>query len=406
MFGIGVELVSKKISILIIIVKFSIEFQVYMDVKNSLVDELIKESERLIEVNKIDEARAVLLNILNELDPESIDAANNYAVTEILKGDFESAEDLLRQILDKDKFNITANENLKYIKSLSVKSNNESKELKVSEKTTEIIVEENSNEYENEIYKEQFPIYSRELVRKENVLLEGSNSKLTIEQVRRISFEISNTCNLASAHKLCPVNQCKEKIYLSSKVVEKTIDELSQIKYNGAISFHIYNEPLIDPRLFYFIRYAKDKCPDSKIYILSNGQNLSQYLVEELEYAGVWMLVVSAYSMNDFNRLKNIKTKILFKVFKSVLDERLNMYDIEPLNLAKNCLPFIRDLSVNCYGDLIICCLDWKRKHSFGNLYNETISGILKKDEVQSIISTNTFAKLEALTKLSYYKKC
>ena len=44
------------------------------------------------------------MNILNELDPESIDAANNYAVTEILKGDFESAEDLLRQILDKDKF--------------------------------------------------------------------------------------------------------------------------------------------------------------------------------------------------------------------------------------------------------------------------------------------------------------
>lgn len=332
-----------------------------MEVKTSLLDELIKESERLIEVNKIDEARAILINILNELDPESIDAANNYAVTEILKGDFESAEDLLRQILDKDKFNITANENLKYIKSLSVKSNNESKELKFSEKTTEINVEENSNEFENEIYNEQFPIYSRELEIIENVLLEKPNSKLRIEQVRRISFEISNTCNLASAHKLCPVNQCKEKIYLSSKVVEKTIDELSQIKYNGTISFHIYNEPLIDPRLFYFIRYAKNKCPDSKIYILSNGQNLSQYLVEELEYAGVWMLVVSAYSVNDFNRLKNIKTKILFKVFKSVLDERLNMYDVEPLNLTKNCLPFIRDLSVNCYGDFIICCLDWKR---------------------------------------------
>ena len=28
------------------------------------------------------------------------------------------------------------------------------------------------------------------------------------------------------------------------------------------------------------------------------------------------------------------------------------------------------------------------------------------QEEVQSIISTNTFAKLEALTKLSYYKKC
>jgi hypothetical protein len=30
----------------------------------------------------------------------------------------------------------------------------------------------------------------------------------------------------------------------------------------------------------------------------------------------------------------------------------------------------------------------------------------MSKEEVNSIISTNTFAKLEAMTKLSYYKKC
>ena len=37
---------------------------------------------------------------------------------------------------------------------------------------------------------------------------------------------------------------------------------------------------------------------------------------------------------------------------------------------------------------------------------NEMIISGMSKDEVQNIISTNTFAKLEALTKLSYYKKC
>jgi len=37
---------------------------------------------------------------------------------------------------------------------------------------------------------------------------------------------------------------------------------------------------------------------------------------------------------------------------------------------------------------------------------NDMIISGKSKDEVQSIISTNTFAKLEALTKLSYYKKC
>ena len=37
---------------------------------------------------------------------------------------------------------------------------------------------------------------------------------------------------------------------------------------------------------------------------------------------------------------------------------------------------------------------------------NELIMSGATKSEVQSIISTNTFAKLEALTKLNYYKKC
>jgi len=37
---------------------------------------------------------------------------------------------------------------------------------------------------------------------------------------------------------------------------------------------------------------------------------------------------------------------------------------------------------------------------------NDMIVSGMSKEEVQSIISTNTFAKLEALTKLSYYKKC
>jgi hypothetical protein len=37
---------------------------------------------------------------------------------------------------------------------------------------------------------------------------------------------------------------------------------------------------------------------------------------------------------------------------------------------------------------------------------NDMIMNGMTKAEVQSIISSNTFSKLEALTKMSYYKKC
>jgi phosphatidylglycerophosphate synthase len=41
--------------------------------------------------------------------------------------------------------------------------------------------------------------------------------------------------------------------------------------FDGVIAFHIYNEPLIDPRLFSFIEYARRICPQGRILILTNG---------------------------------------------------------------------------------------------------------------------------------------
>ena len=37
---------------------------------------------------------------------------------------------------------------------------------------------------------------------------------------------------------------------------------------------------------------------------------------------------------------------------------------------------------------------------------NEMIMSGMKREELIDIISKNTFSKLEALTKLNYYKKC
>lgn len=85
-----------------------------MKADEQFLQELIKESERLIENNELDEARKLLLEILQKHDPENIDAANNYAVTEIMLGNYESAEDLLKQILEKDAGNEIAIGNLKY----------------------------------------------------------------------------------------------------------------------------------------------------------------------------------------------------------------------------------------------------------------------------------------------------
>ncbi len=89
-----------------------------MKIKKEELNDLIAHSEQLIGQNRIEDARKILIGILNELDPDNINAANNYALTEILLGNYSIAEALLKQILDKEPENEVAKENYQYLNNL------------------------------------------------------------------------------------------------------------------------------------------------------------------------------------------------------------------------------------------------------------------------------------------------
>ncbi len=89
-----------------------------MITKNSFIEDLLIEAEILINKNQISEARKILLEILTVHDSENLDAANNFAVTELLLGNFKDAEDLIDQILQKDSLNEIAQSNLKLIREI------------------------------------------------------------------------------------------------------------------------------------------------------------------------------------------------------------------------------------------------------------------------------------------------
>lgn len=79
---------------------------------------IISIAEKHIIKNEITEAKKILLNILNNINPESVDAANSYAAAEIISGNYESAKELLLQILAKDPTNEIAIDNFNYLKQI------------------------------------------------------------------------------------------------------------------------------------------------------------------------------------------------------------------------------------------------------------------------------------------------
>lgn len=233
-------------------------------------------------------------------------------------------------------------------------------------------------------------------------LLENYNNLgLSLEQnpfkfTNRVSIELSNICNYATIHTKCPLNKSiKEKNILPLKIVEKVLDELALYNFSGTISFHTYNEPLMDPRLFYIISLAKEKCPKCKIYILSNGFYFNQTIANDLISVGADRIDITAYSKSEYERLLKIKISKPYSIFYSPkvedLDDRLEIYNdcSEKQCSNKPCYNVLNDIIITCDGKIDICCFDWKRMYVFGDLEKQSVKQIVNEKEFK-----NTFFDL------------
>jgi|GEM_PF-920253 len=82
--------------------------------------ELIEKANTYIEKNEFIEAKKKLIEVLTKYDDESVDAANSLAACEIILGNYNEADNILKQIFDKDSSNETAIVNYNYLQTILI----------------------------------------------------------------------------------------------------------------------------------------------------------------------------------------------------------------------------------------------------------------------------------------------
>ncbi len=245
------------------------------------------------------------------------------------------------------------------------------------------------------------PNISEVMNESENDLLEVKESDL-FKHTKRVSIELSNLCNYSMIHKKCPLNRIKMPVILPSMIVYSVFNTLKQYGFSGIIAFHTYNEPLIDPRLFKFIEGARRSCPSCAVFICTNGYYLNQVMAEELSDIGVSEIHVSVYSDREMERLSKINVSIPFSTERMKLDDRLNFYDSPEKKNFKPCYAPLSEIVVTREGSISLCCLDWKRKYTFGDLHHQTMEDILREGKLHSL-----YAKLsKGERSLSLCRRC
>lgn len=243
---------------------------------------------------------------------------------------------------------------------------------------------------------------------------------------KKIYIEILNSCNLK-----CPfcIQNSRHPEMLSISKFEKIVNEIKP--FTSYIYLHVLGEPLMHPNLkeFLDIAYANDL----QVNLTTNGTLLTQQIDNLLNSKALRQINISLHSFpKQKNYLSNvlacakrlsksgkyvslrlwtfdelnisIEMKETLEIIKTIfpiqfdrykgsyrLDDHLYLSFDETFEWPKTSLPFvstqgkcqgwINQCGILVDGTVIPCCLDAKGVESLGNIYEDSFSDIVEKNQ-------------------------
>lgn len=103
-----------------------------------------------------------------------------------------------------------------------------------------------------------------------------------------VFFEVITKCNSRCSFCAASVqNEKRETRVMEFSLYQKVVDELAELGFAGRVAWHVNNDPLLFPDLPRFVAYAREKLPEARLQVMTNGLLLRPENGEELIRAGV-----------------------------------------------------------------------------------------------------------------------
>lgn len=245
--------------------------------------------------------------------------------------------------------------------------------------------------------------------------------------------------------KFCPYQEIragKEQYKLDTDRFFSLINEIKLHDMKRVTLFN-NNEPLLDDRIYGFIRYVRKCLPNTEITLSSNGRVVTLDKLNRLCDCGLNKLYISipcvdrenyktvmgVYPDELFNLLTSITDSRLIDMIaiatpitkyynEKALNEKFSKYGIHSWNLeykdswrikekfneiatedaiAGLCDRPMDQAVVSANGDVIICCRDWQGQNVIGNIYESSLYAIWhskKMLKIQEYIGNQEYDKV------------
>lgn len=123
-----------------------------------------------------------------------------------------------------------------------------------------------------------------------------------------LQIQTQSACNGRCS--ICPYRIVSKKLQQGTmewSLFEKVVSELASESHPSLILFELHNEPLMDKRIFDWIKHIKSLSPDKHCVIVTNGELLDQFSAMEILQSNLDRLAVSlnAYTKETYERINN-----------------------------------------------------------------------------------------------------
>ncbi|GMO56786.1 MAG: hypothetical protein Ta2D_01930 [Rickettsiales bacterium] len=166
----------------------------------------------------------------------------------------------------------------------------------------------------------------------------GKQKQIFKEFVSYVEIGVHSKCNRECW--FCPnsfIDRHSENILMEDKVFHSILKSLQEIEYNNTLSFHRYNEPLIDKDyIIKRVKEAREYLPHCYLFLNTNGDLLTKEILQELKNAGLNQMRIQCYlgKNEEFDIEKVLKPRMQLLIDKLELGEPIAISSAKPTYYA------------------------------------------------------------------------
>lgn len=197
-------------------------------------------------------------------------------------------------------------------------------------------------------------------------------------------LELTDRCNLGGVHTACP-NRSPER--WTTLPHERTLTDEEWVRiaermylefgFSGATGLHYYCEPLIEQdRLLSIIARIRARVPQSSFVLWTNGTLLPADCSDLAVFSQVH---VSDYTRDGFPPRNMAALRAAcprVQIHPGTLDRRLQHLTAEH---DAPCLRPFTEFIVDHFGNVHLCCYDWRGEATMGNVLAEPLERIVER---------------------------